>query len=161
MPIATSVIDTTQFQRGSDDPRKDKSYCPQRVILPPEVLSIVRASLPFDKRKQGSDGGLPTETAIYWQLIEIGLNHVRSEHRQNGGVIDFTQKELAIPDTTEYPIWMPIELKENAVSLLGEYNAQLERQMLRKLAGIGPLLCALVRRGLMNAPIKNIITDYS
>ena len=159
MSIATSVLDTTGFVRAAGDVRKDKGRTPKRMPMPAEVISMVRGGIPLDTRKQGETGGLPTEHDIYLQLLELGLSATKAQMRTEKTVV-FTTKELAIPNTTEYVLWTPKDIEASVNEVLEEYNAYLESQMLKKIAGYQPIMCALVRRGLVHAPIKNLVIDY-
>ena len=124
-------------------------YTPKRVPIPLDIQSLVTGSLPFDTRKQGEK---PPKLDIYTQLVELGYQSTQSGLRVSRKY-DFTEDELSVPDIREDVIWLPEdELNARIAEMLASYNVAREAAGLKRLRGVIPIICALLRRGAAAAP---------
>lgn len=151
MNTATSnkLLDTSRFTKHPEGYKISGNYTPKRVPIPLDIQSYVTGSLPFDKRRQGEK---PPKLDIYTQLVELGYQFTQSNLR-GGRPYEFTEEELQVPDIRQDVIWLPeVELNVKISEILAVYNITRESAGLKRLRGVVPIICALLRRGVTVAP---------
>lgn len=142
------MLDTSKFTKHPDGYKKSKDYTPKRVPIPLEVQSSVTAALPYDSRKQGDK---PPKLDVFSQLVDLGYQATQSRFRQEGGY-QFTEDELQVPAITEDVIWLDQVVNGEITQILEAYNIAREAAGLKRLRGVVPIVCALLRRGASIAP---------
>lgn len=149
---SNSMLDTSKFTKHPEGYKKSGDYTPKRVAIPLEVQSFVTAALPYDTRKQGEK---PPKLDVFSQLVDLGYQSTQSRFRNEGNYA-FTEDELQVPDITEDVIWLDKVVNDQVANILEAYNVTREAAGLKRLRGTVPIVCALLRRGAIIAPKKEL-----
>ena len=142
------MLDTSKFTKHPEGYKKSGEYTPKRVPIPLDVQSLVTAALPYDTRKQGDK---PPKLDVFSQLVDLGYQSTQSRFRQAGGY-EFTEDELQVPGITEDVIWLDKVVNDEISNILEAYNIAREAAGLKRLRGVVPIVCALLRRGAVISP---------
>lgn len=148
------MLDTSKFTKFPEGYKSSGEYTPKRVPIPIDVQSSVTMALLNDRRKQGDKrgkGDKPTKLEVFSQLVDWGYQATQSMFRQNGGY-EFTDDELEVPDITEDVIWLDKVVNDQIASILETYNIARDAANQKRLRGVVPIVCALLRRGAIIAP---------
>jgi len=149
---SNTILDTGKFTKFPEGYKTSGEYVPKRVPIPLEVQALVAGALPYDQRRQGEK---PPKLDIYTQIIELGYQATQSKFRSDGAYL-FTEDELSVPTFTQDVIWLPQELNEGLQALLDAYNLSLDGAGKKRLRGVVPVVCAMLRRGVSIAPKKDL-----
>lgn len=149
---STNILDTGKFVKFPEGYKTSKNYVPKRVPIPIEVQALVTGSLAYDKRRQGEK---PPKLDMFTQLVELGYHATQSMVRTEGK-LQFTDDELEVPTFTQDVIWIPQEQNDGLQEILEAYNTSLDAAGKKRLRGVVPIVCAMLRRGAHVAPKTEI-----
>lgn len=155
MSVKVSIIDTHKFDKLPDGYKTSPEYVPKRLSIPLYVQSQVAAALPYDTRRLGDK---PPKLDLYTALLEVGMRAAIFE-AERLGFYNFTNTELAIPETSEDVIWIPRETVSQLNAILEQHNTVRVEAGLPKLTGTAPIICALLRKGLAASTQCKITTS--
>ena len=144
-----TLIDTTTFERVGKEGR-----IPKRVPVPLDVQSLVSASLPYDPRKQGER---PTTLDIYTQLIDLGLTAYINEsagRTQDEDPFGLTDEQMATHETEDV-LWIQPEVNDGIKEMLLVANIFRMASGQKRIRGVVPIVCALIRKGIEVSLSKN------
>lgn len=149
---SNKVLDTAHYSKFPKGYKMAGTHTPKRVPVPLEIQSLVTGSLPYDQRKQGEK---PPKLDIYSTMISDGLDATKLQYQSQGHYL-FTEDELKVPDVTEDVLWIDNEENEQIAQILEAYNVTREGAGLKRLRGVVPIVCAMLRRGAALAPTKKV-----